>query len=143
MNNNIKTMKRLRHTHARFAALNLGSSNVDDPDGLGGDGAGYAGHVATPMVALGTEEDAIGVVDDKVDERPWRLPGRGRRKISGIELGERNAMGCVRWMNEKVLEHAGFQGRIPFGTFHFEACLLMDTFRHVTGCASSSGRRYF
>ena len=113
MNNNIKTMKRLRHTHARFAALNLGSSNVDDPDGLGGgDGAGYAGHVATPMVATGTEEDAIGVVDDKVDERPWRLPGRGRRKISGIELGERNAMDCVRWMNEKVLEHAGFQGRI-------------------------------
>ncbi|KAF8999060.1 hypothetical protein BDQ17DRAFT_1427970 [Cyathus striatus] len=40
--------------------------------------------------------------------------GRGKEKESprtgGIEIGEQNAMGCVKWMGTKVLEHAGFQG---------------------------------
>lgn len=110
MNTNIKTMKRLRHTHAKFAALNVNSSNNEDPDG-GGEGLGtYGGGGGnTPTVAAG-EDDGGGVVDDKVDERPWSVPVRGKRRISGIELGEDNAADCVRWMGGKVLEHAGFQG---------------------------------
>ncbi|RDB25280.1 hypothetical protein Hypma_007354 [Hypsizygus marmoreus] len=144
INNNIKTMKRLRHTHARFAGLNLGASGGGaagedgDGDGLGAGGGGGRG--GTPMMGvgagvgvgmgmgMGVDED---VVDDKVDERPWSIPGtgigggvggkgKGKARMKGggereegvgeIEIGEDNAADCVKWMSGKVLEHAGFQG---------------------------------
>ncbi|KAJ3923858.1 hypothetical protein F5877DRAFT_30731, partial [Lentinula edodes] len=91
MNNNVRTIKRVRHTHARFAALGLTKdSGVGNEDGEGA--------------------EAAPTIDDRVDERPWEVPTRRGRKISGIEIGSENADDCLRWMNGKVLEHAGFQG---------------------------------
>lgn len=160
MNKNIRTIKRIRHTHMRFAVLGIGNGsggaagagNDDEPlesavvGGHGGMGAGAGGY-GDPMAMDVIVEDE----DDRVDERPWEIPrvglkararapstvattlqqgtaeaqlrvegegagterseGKGKeRKFSGIELGSRNADECVRWMNGKVLEHAGFQG---------------------------------
>jgi transcriptional activator SPT7 len=127
MNNNIKTMKRVRHTHARFAALNLNmGAGGGDEDGEGGGGGG-AGGLGMAMgtvfgagqgvaVAVAQDEDGIDAVDDKVDERPWsaRIKGKSGRRISGIEIGDRIAADCVQWMGGKVLEHAGFQGLFFF-----------------------------
>ena len=99
-------MKRVRHTHAKFAALNLNSSNNEEAEGglsdIGGFGSG----------GVGGEEEGVGIDDDKVDERPWSL--KGKRKVKGVEIGEENAADCVRWMGGKVLEHAGFQGLFCF-----------------------------
>jgi len=88
MNNNIRTTKRVRRIHAKFAALNLNSN---------GDEADWASS-APPI--LGEEE-----IDDVVDDRPWQPCA------SGIELGEENAADCLQWMSQKVLEHVGFQGK--------------------------------
>ncbi|KAH7911321.1 hypothetical protein BJ138DRAFT_1150946 [Hygrophoropsis aurantiaca] len=84
MNSNIKTLKRVRRTHAKFAALNMNSEEgvaVDEPPDLG-------------------EED----IEETIDERPWRPQG------TGIEIGEAHASDCLRWMDGKILEHVGFQG---------------------------------
>jgi transcriptional activator SPT7 len=118
MNNNMNTMKRVRHTHAKFAALNMnlgaGGGEEDGEGGVGmfsgiGTGFGGAGGVAGSNVQ---DEDGIEAVDDKVDEQPWRarIKRKGGRRVGGIEIGEKNATGCVQWMGAKVLEHAGFQG---------------------------------
>ncbi|KAG6899849.1 hypothetical protein C0993_006272 [Termitomyces sp. T159_Od127] len=110
MNNNIKTMKRLRHTHAKFAALNANNpSNGEDTEG-GGDGAPYSASGPALPVMVGGDDEGIEAVDDKVDERPWRATIKGKRKVRGIEIGEEAAMDCMKWMGRKVLEHAGFQG---------------------------------
>jgi transcriptional activator SPT7 len=93
-------MKRVRHTHAKFTALNLSSSNNEDAEGGLSDIPGIGSSVG--------EEEGMGIDDDKVDETPWSLKGKG--KVKGIEMGEENATDCVRWMGGKVLEHAGFQG---------------------------------
>lgn len=54
-----------------------------------------------------------GLVEDVIDERPWRARYAGLRHVKGpvdLEVGEKNAEECLKWMNRKVLEHAGFQG---------------------------------
>lgn len=111
MNTNIMTMKRVRHTHAKFAALNVNNSNNDDPESGGmGDGAGFGG-----IVGVGIQDDeGIGVMEDKVDELPWNTKFKGKRRSRGIEIGEDNAFDCLRWMSGKVLEHAGFQGKLYY-----------------------------
>lgn len=98
MNSNIKTLKRVRRTHAKFAALNL---NAED--------GGVADLDEPPETA---EDDPV---DEFVDERPWKaLVGlRSGDMESGVELGGERAVHCLRWMNGKVLEHAGFQGKPP------------------------------
>lgn len=112
MNNNIKTMKRLRHTHAKFAALNANNpSNGEDTEG-GGDGAPYSASGPVLPVVVGGDDDGIEAVDDKVDERPWRATIKGKRKVRGIEIGEEAATDCMKWMGRKVLEHVGFQGTV-------------------------------
>jgi len=95
MNSNIKTLKRVRRTHAKFAALNLnaedgGGADLDEP----------------PETA---EDDPV---DEFVDERPWKVVVglNGGDTEDGVELGKEPAVHCLRWMNGKVLEHAGFQG---------------------------------
>jgi transcriptional activator SPT7 len=122
-------MKRVRHTHARFAALNLnpgaGGGEEDGEGGAGGlgttIGAGFgAGQGMGVAVSLqAQDEDGIEAVDDKVDEQPWsaRIKGKSGRRAGGIEIGERNAANCVQWMGGKVLEHAGFQGLFLFFSF--------------------------
>ncbi|KAF8132050.1 hypothetical protein EV363DRAFT_1449731 [Boletus edulis] len=95
MNSNIKTMKRVRRTHAKFAALNL---NAEDGGGGGGD-------LDEPPETA--EDDPV---DEFVDGRPWRVLVGLKGGDSNIELGGEQAVHCLRWMNGRVLEHAGFQG---------------------------------
>lgn len=85
LNNNIRTMRRVRSTHAKFAAL---SQNIEEV-------------IGPPAPSDLPPED----VEDILDERPWKPMG------SGIDIGEENADDCLHWMGSKILEHAGFQGR--------------------------------
>ncbi|KAK7472167.1 Transcriptional activator spt7 [Stygiomarasmius scandens] len=139
MNNNIRTMKRVRHTHAKFAALGLtkdgggggeGDGDGDNPPaGTGvGTGAGIASGVGGAGGAGGNVDIVLDeVTDDQIDDRPWSVPLRRVRPnptldssltppttayipASGIDLGPQHADDCLRWTNTKVLEHAGFQG---------------------------------
>lgn len=116
MNNNIRTMKRVRRTHAKFGALsgNNNTNNAMDDDGdveMGGGSSGGGGF-AGDSSGSGVNDDGLGGVgvDDEVDERPWSLTLNGIGKKKHVEIGEENAADCVRWMGGKVLEHAGFQG---------------------------------
>lgn len=97
MNNNIRTMKRVRSTHAKFAALNQNQERNEDsgesPEPVSGGGGG----IPEAIVEEGEEEIMV-------DERPWKSPGKG------IEIGEAQAEDCLGWMGGKVLEHSGFQG---------------------------------
>ncbi|KAF5355103.1 hypothetical protein D9756_005773 [Leucocoprinus leucothites] len=139
MNANIKTMRRVRHTHGKFAALNATTiTNEDAEDGTAVAVAGGSGSV--PPVAgpssgdvgafaggLGTIGEALNaaaddeILNEKVDEKPWVMMQKGKGKgkgkereqvarVGGVEVGEKNAWGCLQWTNQKVLEHVGFQG---------------------------------
>ncbi|KAF9262573.1 hypothetical protein L218DRAFT_391960 [Marasmius fiardii PR-910] len=182
MNNNVRTMKRIRMTHTKFAALGLGR----DGNPVGGDDGEGAGVGVGDMGAM-MDVDETGVVaggvgvdeNDRIDDRPWMVrmketavyvddsegvgkfdvpvavvnatqpppaandttpgvssaptstgkavdgsatvmrsePKAGKRRrakpahiVGGVEMGPENAETCLRWMSEKVLEHAGFQG---------------------------------
>ncbi|KAI9059886.1 hypothetical protein FKP32DRAFT_1613921 [Trametes sanguinea] len=87
MNNNIRTLRRVRTTHAKYSSL---IQSAEDSGGF-----------APPPVQDISEE-----LDDVLDERPWKPPGAAR----GLDLGAENADDCLHWMGSKVLEHAGFQG---------------------------------
>ncbi|KAJ7776048.1 hypothetical protein DFH07DRAFT_74082 [Mycena maculata] len=95
MNSNIRTMRRLRHTHARFAALGIGIGREgEDGDGAGGvDGGGIKVQPLDPGVMAGmlsmpeqAEEEEAVVGENEVDERPWGealgigSAGAGRRR---------------------------------------------------------------
>ncbi|KAI6007732.1 hypothetical protein F5J12DRAFT_830397 [Pisolithus orientalis] len=110
MNTNIKTLKRVRRTHTKFAALGFNA---------GEDGAGTGGAPGVGLGVGGTEREDIPdpeteLPEEVVDGRPWllRLRGAGGKTVArgGIEIGERAAGSCLKWMNRKVLEHVGFQG---------------------------------
>ena len=88
MNNNIRTMKRVRVTHAKFSAL---EENED-----GG--------------SILPKTDIDEVADDRVDDRPWIQRLGKNVGVGGVEIGEASATNCLDWMSEKVLEHSGFQG---------------------------------
>ncbi|RDX48606.1 hypothetical protein OH76DRAFT_1556909 [Lentinus brumalis] len=85
MNNNIRTLRRVRTTHAKLSVV---AQSLEE-----------GGGVIQPPVPDVAEE-----LDDVLDERPWKPVG------AGIDLGEENANDCLHWMGSKVLEHAGFQG---------------------------------
>lgn len=90
MNTNIRTMRRLRHTHARFAALGLASALPGGPGQDEFDSQGAMGGMGPPplplpplgmpsapamdgllaMPELREEEDAV-VGENEVDDRPW------------------------------------------------------------------------
>jgi hypothetical protein len=115
MNNNIRTMKRVRRTHAKFAALN----QQDDEDIVG-------------------RPDEVEDVHEGVDERPWTVPeGSG-----GIEIGEGRAGDCLKWMSGKVLEHAGFQGLLLTSGVHHEAENITGTSKVALDVLSSVASEY-
>lgn len=99
MNNNIRTMKRVRSTHAKFAALSQSQERNEDSG-------------ESPEPGFGLQELILeeGEEDIVIDERPWKSPG------NGIEIGEAQAENCLGWMSGKVLEHVGFQGEYLCGT---------------------------
>ncbi|KIJ15637.1 hypothetical protein PAXINDRAFT_169074 [Paxillus involutus ATCC 200175] len=94
MSSNVKTLKRVRRTHVKFAALNL---NAEDGGGMGMD--------EPPETA---EEDPV---DEFVDERPWkvRVGLRDGDVESGIELGGERAADCLRWTNGKGASAAALE----------------------------------
>jgi transcriptional activator SPT7 len=166
MNTNIKTMRRVRHTHGKFAALNAttlvneeaedgaavaGPSSAGDGTGvLGGMGSGVGSGADIGERGGGEALNAAAddeILNEKVDERPWvmmqRVPtrmsvkgGKGKerqveemvrdvRGQGGVDVGEKNARGCMQWTNQKILEHVGFQG--PYYPFLHEHCVSVLT----------------
>ena len=108
MNSNTKALRRVRRTHTKFVALGFGG---------GDDGAGAAAAVGGGGGSVGPEdvpEPESELPEEATDERPWiarlRGPGGKGKVKGGIEIGERAAGSCLKWMDRKVLEHAGFQG---------------------------------
>ncbi|KAG7446095.1 uncharacterized protein BT62DRAFT_895695 [Guyanagaster necrorhizus] len=93
MNNNIRTMRRVRHTHAKFSAL--GGTGTEDSESSLGD----------PPGGMIVPDEEAAVVD--VDGRPWSL---GKKRVRIEDIGEKNSTDCLQWMSKKVLEHSGFQG---------------------------------
>ncbi|KLO15147.1 hypothetical protein SCHPADRAFT_939009 [Schizopora paradoxa] len=93
INNNIRTLKRVRRTHDKFLALNLASED------------GATGPNGQPLMEppeappLGVEDE----VDVQVDDRPWRSRGTDV-VVEGEEADE-----CMHWIGTKILEHSGFQ----------------------------------
>ncbi|KAJ7623356.1 hypothetical protein FB45DRAFT_797436 [Roridomyces roridus] len=133
MNNNLRTMRRLRHTHGRFAALGIGvgmggvQEDADLPPVQAMDTGVMSGLLAMPEDAMiGEDEVGAAVGTDEVDGRPWsdylatrRRRKRGKRRPVEAEVAEEpeqveltaaSADDCMQWMGSKVLEHAGFQG---------------------------------
>ena len=133
MNHNIMTMRRVRHTHSKFAALTASSAPPEDEEqgadggggggyGSGGTGGGTATRTGLLPGGIGSSSGLVGSsfglsedegVDDKIDEEPWTI-GRGKKgkvkNMSGVEIGEANAEDCLHWAGNKILEHVGFQG---------------------------------
>jgi transcriptional activator SPT7 len=86
MNGNIKTMKRVRGTHAKFAALAATTSGEEVVEGEGGYAAGVgAGAGFGFTTGLAVEEDVLGE-GDSIDERPWlaRVECARERKRTSI-----------------------------------------------------------
>ncbi|KAH8827798.1 hypothetical protein DL96DRAFT_1709124 [Flagelloscypha sp. PMI_526] len=91
MNSNIKTLKRVRVTHAKFAALDAMSGLGPGEDGEGD--AQASQQVMLPQPQPLPDDDPE--TDRLADERPWRLRGRGIR--SGLTMGRENADDCLKW----------------------------------------------
>ena len=164
MNANIKTMKKVRGTHAKFAALAATTTTGGEEAALDGEtGVGVGTGITTGFggftAGLAVEEDVLGE-GDTIDERPWlarvegkgKVVGRGKKKAKtkrkeeafegGIEIGEMNAHECITWMNEKVLEHVGFQGE--FHLFSTSKLTLLLSCRHIgerVGCPGGFNMR--
>ena len=119
-------MRRVRHTHAKFAALNASSAPPEDEDHEGGLYGGLSsarGPGTSTLSSFGTGFGVVDdeIVDDRIDEAPW-TPGRGKgkrktKKLSGVEIGVDNASDCLNWSTSKILEHEGFQGASFFPLF--------------------------
>jgi len=119
-------MRRVRHTHAKFTALDASTAPPEDEE-QGGEGGVYGstgtGGTATragmsSATGAGFVGNSFGLGEDdsladKLDEEPWTI-GRGKKgktkNISGVEIGEANATDCLHWAGNKILEHVGFQG---------------------------------
>jgi transcriptional activator SPT7 len=133
MNHNIMTMRRVRHTHAKFAALTASTAPPEDEEqgaeggggiyGSGGTGGGTATRAGLPG-GIGSSSGLVGNsfglseddgLDDKIDEEPWTV-WRGKKgkvkDLSEVEIGEANATDCLHWAGNKILEHVGFQGML-------------------------------
>ena len=146
MNHNIMTMRRVRHTHAKFSALTASSAPPEDEDqgaegggggmyGSGGTSGGTATRAGLPS-GIGSSSGFVGNsfglseddgLDDKIDEEPWTVLRGKKSKIknlSGVEIGEANATDCLHWAGNKILEHVGFQGIL----FVFSSKLALATF---------------
>ena len=130
-------MRRVRHTHAKFAALTASSAPPEDEEqgaeggggggyGSGGTGGGTATRAGLLPSGIGSSSGLVGNsfglsedegLDDKIDEEPWTV-GRDKKgkvkKMSGVEIGEANAEDCLHWAGNKILEHVGFQGMLFF-----------------------------
>ena len=157
MNNNIRTIRRVRHTHSKFLALNAAIAPGEDDEGQPEAGPSFSGYgpsgskptsgfsgSAAYLVDAGLEDE---MVDDKIDEAPWvfaKNVGKGKgkeRHASGIDIGQKNASDCLHWAGAKILEHTGFQGMFVLLILFYFALLnirqgtskgALDVFADVT-----------
>jgi transcriptional activator SPT7 len=104
INKNITTMRHLRVTHSKFSNLKE-SKEVANEEGelaLPGPSATLGGPLDL-SIFRGSDFDKSGTTDNI---NPW-----SRRLDEDCDVGLLEAENCLHWMGEKVLEHAGFQGR--------------------------------
>lgn len=116
MNANISTQRRIRRTHAKFVAISAAAAatnNVGGEDGEGGDAP-----ITGPQAGLAGDVDADDPEVDAVDERAWPVPRPSQKSASEgspdvkPDIGELAAEKCMQWVNRKILEHVGFQGKL-------------------------------
>jgi transcriptional activator SPT7 len=97
MSENIRTMKRVRHSHARLSAL-LEEVNANGE----GDEVIPGANVAPSAIAAGVLDEGA----DTVDDVPWRPTGtEGQKRTRHVNQSE--AEDCLKWMSGRVVEHAG------------------------------------
>jgi transcriptional activator SPT7 len=105
INKNITTMRHLRVTHSRFSSLKETKEATNDEGGLAlpGPSASFGG----PPEPLDFSGGPILTnLEPLSNINPW-----SRRLDEDCDYGPREAENCLHWVGEKVLEHAGFQGR--------------------------------
>lgn len=87
MNRNISTLSRIRRTHSKFLILNSSA----DPNNQAGP------VLLEPPSDIDVDGESI------IHETGWKIKG---------EVEQRSADDCLRWMTGKILQHAGFQGKV-------------------------------
>lgn len=107
MNNNIRTMHRLRHVHVKFSSIKDATSNNND-DGLALPSFSAPPPLPDPAADLPTTS-LVDTMSRLTDENPWSMHLRATG-VAGIDVGREEADRCLNWMGTKVLEHVGFQG---------------------------------
>lgn len=105
INKNLTTMRHLRVTHSKFSSLKESKEAANEEGGLALPGPSAAfGGPAEPLDFSGGP--ILTNLDPLSNINPW-----SRRIDEDCDIGPQEAENCLHWMGEKVLEHAGFQGR--------------------------------
>ena len=98
-------MRHLRVTHSKFSSLKETKETTNEEGGLAlpGPSASFGG----PPEPLDFSGGPILTnLEPLSNINPW-----SRRLDEDCDAGPLEAENCLHWMGEKVLEHAGFQGR--------------------------------
>lgn len=105
INKNITTMRHLRVTHSKFSGLKESKEAANEEGGLAlpGPSASFGGPPEPPDFSGGP---ILTNLEPLSNINPW-----SRRSEEDCDIGPHEAENCLHWMGEKVLEHAGFQGR--------------------------------
>jgi transcriptional activator SPT7 len=128
MNNNIRTMHRLRHIHSKFSSIK--ESNEESGLALPGTAAAFS----SPPEPVDLSSSPVPGKSSNIN--PWTKLRLSNEGGSGIDIGSELADKCLHWMGGKVLEHVGFQGlsaHLPsllFSVLNFVA-------RFLQGCVGS------
>jgi len=105
INKNLTTMRHLRVTHSKFSSLKESKEAATEEGGLAlpGPSATFGG----PPEPLDYSGGPILTnLEPLSNINPW-----SRRSDEDYDVGPQDAGNCLHWMGEKVLEHAGFQGK--------------------------------
>jgi transcriptional activator SPT7 len=103
MNNNIRTMHRLRNIHARF-------SNIKDSNPANNEESGLALPGPPPSIPEPIDLSNGPSLAEKMSRLEDTNPWTELREVGGVDIGSGQAEKCLNWMGGKVLEHVGFQG---------------------------------
>ena len=132
MNKNITTMRHLRVTHSKFSSLKESKETTNEEGGLAlpGPSASFAG----PPEPLDFSGGPILTnLEPLSNFNPW-----SGQIDEGADIGPREAENCLHWVGEKLLEHAGFQGR----SFIHPISLLADAYAPSRDIEDSFRRVY-
>ena len=107
INKNLTTMRHLRVTHSKFSSLKESKEVVNEEGGLALPGpsatTSFGGPPEPPDFSGGP---ILTNLEPLSNINPW-----SRRSEEYCDVDPGDAENCLHWMGEKVLEHAGFQGR--------------------------------